>query len=528
MNRHTLLGIALGLVVFTLNVKSDGQRWWSHVRFLADDKLEGRNTGSEGYRKAAAYVAGEFERNGLKPAGTSGYYQAVKFHSRRILEDQSSLALVRKSGSEPLVLGKDATFSMRIEPAESLEAPIVFAGYGLTVPEMKYDDLAGLDLKGKAVVYLSGGPSSIPGLLRSHYQSAGERWRSLARAGVVGTIAIQNPRSMDIPWERSALARFQPAMSLADPRLEETASQKLSVTINPASAEKLFAGSGHSFKEILALADSGKALPRFPLPAAVKAQVRFERSEVESSNVVALLPGTDPKLKNEYVVLSAHLDHVGVGKPINGDSIYNGAMDNAAGVASLLDIGQTLRESKKSFRRSLLFLALTGEEKGLLGSRYFAAYPTVKREAIVADLNMDMFLPLFPLQILTVLGLDESDLGQQVREVAKSLGIEVQPDPEPERNLFIRSDQYNFIRQGVPSLAFKVGSKKGSPEAVTAKKWLTERYHAPSDDVHQPVDLSAAADFNKVMLRLAEAVANHGERPRWNDSSFFRRFARKP
>jgi Zn-dependent M28 family amino/carboxypeptidase len=332
---------------------------------------------------------------------------------------------------------------------------------------------------------------------------------------------------MDIPWERSTLARFQAAMSLADPKLEETAGQKLSVTINPASAEKLFAGSGHSFKEILALADSGKALPKFPLPAAVKAKVRFERSDVESANVVALLPGTDPKLKSEYVVLSAHLDHVGVGKPINGDSIYNGAMDNASGVASLLDIAETLHESGKSFRRSLLFLALTGEEKGLLGSRYFAAYPTVKQEQIVADLNIDMFLPLFPLRILTVLGLDESDLGQRVREMAGPLGIEVQADPEPERNLFIRSDQYNFIRQGVPSLAFKVGFKKGSAEAATAKKWLTERYHAPSDDAHQPVDLSAAADFNKVILRLAEAVANHSQRPKWNENSFFRRFARK-
>ncbi|HEV8131381.1 MAG TPA: M28 family metallopeptidase [Acidobacteriota bacterium] len=526
MKRYALISIGVVFFILAANAISDGQRWWAHVRFLADDKMEGRNTGSEAYRKAAAYVEREFERAGLKPAGASGYYQPVKFHSRRIIEEQSSLALVRKGTPEPLVLGKDATLSMRIEPAPELEAPLIFAGYGLTVPEMKYDDLAGLDLKGKVVVYLSGGPSSIPGPLRSHYQSAGERWSNLKRAGVVGTITIQNPRSMDIPWERSSLARFQPAMSLTDPGLDETVGQKLSVTINPASADKLFAGSGHSFKEILALADSGKSLPRFPIPASVKTKVRFEHSEVESPNVVAVLPGTDPKLKNEYVVLSAHLDHVGVGQTIKGDKIYNGAMDNASGVASLLDIAETIHESKKSFRRSLLFLALTGEEKGLLGSKYFTAYPTVKREALVADLNIDMFLPIFPLHILTVLGLDESDLGQQARAAAKSFGIEVQTDIQPERNLFIRSDQYNFIRQGIPSLAFKVGFKKGSPQETVSKKWLTERYHAPSDDVNQPVDIDAAGGFDRAILSLAESVANRSERPKWNQNSFFRRFAK--
>lgn len=232
----------------------------------------------------------------------------------------------------------------------------------------------------------------------------------------------------------------------------------------------------------------------------------------------------DPKLKSEYVLLSAHLDHVGRGAPVNGDSIYNGAMDNAAGIATLLEIAAALRESRPKLRRSVLFAAVTGEEKGLLGSQYFAGH--APNGAIVANLNVDMFLPLFPMRILTAIGGQESDLGDRLRAVAAPLGVAIQNDNEPQRNLFIRSDQYNFIKHGVPSLAFKVGYTKGSAEEATAKKWLAERYHAPSDDVHQPVDLKAAADFNRLILLLTESIANETGRPKWKQESFFRRFAR--
>jgi hypothetical protein len=517
--------VSFSLALVAGDSSADGHRWWSHIVYLADDKLAGRDTGSEGYRTAAAYVSGEFERAGLKTAGTSGYSQPVKFQVRQIVEDESALALWRMSALSPLKLGEDATISMRVDPAESVEAPLVFAGYGLTVPEMRYDDLAGLDLCGKIAVYVSGGPSSIPGPLSSHFQSAGERGKFLARAGVVGTCAIPNPTAMDVPWPRMALARFQPAMSLNYPGMDEGFGLKLSVVINPAHLDKWLAGSGHSADEILALAKDRKPLPHFPLGAGLKAKVSVKRSEVESPNLAAILPGSDPKLKDEYVVLSAHLDHVGVGRPINGDSIYNGAMDDASGVATLLDVAERLHRSGTKLRRSLLFVIVTGEEKGLLGSKYFATHPTVKPEQIVADLNVDMFLPLFPLHILTVYGLEESDLGKQVRAVAEPMGIRIQADQEPQRNIFIRSDQYSFIRQGVPSLAFKVGYDKGTPEEATAKQWLKERYHAPSDDIHQPVDLKAATDFDKVILALAEAVANEPSRPRWNPDSFFRRFA---
>jgi hypothetical protein len=520
-----LAAVSVTLAVCAGEAPTDGKRWWSHIVYLADDKLEGRNTGSEGYRKAATYVAGEFERAGLQPGGTSGYFQPVKFQSRAIVEKDSSLTLVRDGEQQRLALGEDGYIGMRLDPADTVEAPAVFVGYGLTVPELQYDDLAGLDLRGKIAVYVSGGPASIPGALSSHYQSAAERGKFLERAGAVGSAVTANPIAMDVPWPRVALARFQAAMSLDYADLSESFGQRLTVAINPAHLDQWLKGSGHSAGEILALAKERKPLPRFPLAVSLKANVQAQRTQVESPNVVAVLPGSDPQLKDQYVVLSAHLDHLGIGEPIHGDRIYNGAMDDASGVATLLDIAEQLHESKTGLRRSLLFVVVAGEEKGLLGSKYFAAHPTVKPEQMVADLNVDMFLPLFPLRILTVFGLEESDLGRQVRAVAEPMGIGVQADPEPQRNVFIRSDQYNFIRRGVPSLMLAVGYEKGSPEAAIAKKWLTERYHAPSDDIYQPVDLQSAADFNRVVMTLAKAVANQTERPQWNRESFFRRFA---
>ena len=246
---------------------------------------------------------------------------------------------------------------------------------------------------------------------------------------------------------------------------------------------------------------------------------------MESQNVAGIRPGTDPVLKNEYVVLTAHLDHIGVGEPINGDRIYNGAMDDASGVAALLDIAAALDQSRTRTRRSILFLAVTGEEKGLLGSRYFAARPTVDAKRMVADLNMDMFLPLYPFHIATVYGLNESDLGDLARRAGQSLDVVMQDDPEPQRNVFIRSDQYSFIRRGVPSLMLAFGYQKGSKEETIAKEWLKNRYHAPSDDLEQPIDRVAAGRYVRLMRTLAEAVANDPARPQWKPESFFRRVA---
>lgn len=516
---------AQGLVAGTQTLPATGNRWWSHVEVLASDGMEGRDTGTAAHRRAADYVAAQFQKAGLEPAGTAGYIQPVRFKTRRIVESESRLTLVRDGKYAALRLGEDANFTMRIDPAPSVDAPMVFAGYGLNVPDLKINDLEGLNLKGAVVVYLNATPRSLPGPLQAHFGSGAERWKMYKAAGAVGTISIANPKNVEIPWERSTLARLQPQMSLADPSLDEYSGQQLAVVMNPAHADKLFAGSGHSFQELLAAADAAVPLPTFALPVRVKAAVRVERSEVESQNVAGILRGSDPGRRDEYVVLSAHLDHLGVGGPANGDRIYNGAMDNASGVAAILDIAAGLRESGAAPARSILFVAVTGEEKGALGSRYVAAHPPVPRAIVVANVNTDMFLPLFPLKILMVLGLDESDLGQDIRAVAGARGLAVQADPEPQRNRFIRSDQYSFIQAGIPALAMKVGYEEHSPEAAVARKWTAQRYHAPSDDLGQPVDQSAARTYIGVVSDLALRIANRTDRPKWNPSSFFRRFA---
>lgn len=524
MRRLAAALVIAAATVAAVRAANDGKRWWSFVEMLAGDAMEGRNTGSPAHRKAADYVADQFKRAALAPAGANGYIQPVRFNGRKIVESQSSLELIRNGKAEKLTLGEDAYVSLRVDPAESVEAAMVFVGYGLAVPEMNFNDFAGVDLKGKIAVLLSGGPSNIPGPLRAHYAYGTERGKFLEQAGAVGYITLQNPRTDDLPWSRSSLARLQESMSLADPELVDYRALKVSLVVNAAHADKWLAGSGHTLNELLDLVTAGKPLPHFPLVPTLRARVKVERRELESQNVVASRPGTDPTLKNEYVVFSAHLDHLGIAEPIDGDRIYNGAMDDASGVAAMLEIANELNDAKTATKRSLLFVAVTGEEKGLLGSRYFAAHPTVEARSMVADLNMDMFLPIYPLKVLTVYGLNESDLGDAVRQVGRAMNIEVQDDPAPERSVFTRSDQYNFIRRGVPAVMTDVGYKKGSKEEATEKEWLNKRYHAPSDDVKQPVDLKAAADYVELMRRLAITVADAPARPQWKPNSFFRRF----
>jgi hypothetical protein len=543
--KHPYLLLAAG-VLFAADLATEGRLWWSHIRFLADDKLEGRNVGTEGLNQAAAYVAGQFDRLGLKPAGTSGYLQPIRFQTQQLAPEASKLALIREGQEEPLVLGQDASLSSRGELDGSLDAAMVFIGYGMSIPEAQWDDLAGLDLHGKIAVYVNApAPAKASNNVKSHFSSGVERWAAVKKAGAIGIATLPNPRppagtpAADQANTNGAPGRgtnngagrgsgfaVQPTVNLADPALQEIAGLSVSVTITRRGAEKFLAGSGHTFDELEQLVKDNQPLPRFPLAGTLRARAALERGTLEASNVVALLPGSDGRLKDEYVVLSAHLDHVGIGRPVNGDNIYNGAMDDASGIASMIEIARHLKNSRAKIKRSIVFVAVTAEEKGELGSRYFAAHPTVPARQIVADINLDMFLPLYPLRVIEVQGLTESTLGDQVRAAAKELGVDVQTDREPEQNRFIRSDQYSFIRNGVPALAFKFGYEAGSSDEKIRRDWVRDRYHKPSDDLSQPVDLEAAAKFDRVIMGLLQRVANDPARPRWNDDSFFKRFAK--
>jgi Zn-dependent M28 family amino/carboxypeptidase len=523
-----------------LSDEAKGKAWWAHVQYLADPSMNGRLTGSEEYLKAAAYVVEQFKSFGLTPAGVDGtYYQPVHFDVQRVIASKSSMNLVTDGKVTPLVLGEDAILGSRSAQMGKVDAPLVFIGYGLHLPESKYDDFDSAEvpvgsLKGKIVVYINGGPADLPGPLKSFARTS-PLAKALRDAGAVGTISIPTPKSMDFGWQRVASGASQPGMRLSPapdadavaakhPALADEHGALFSATFNPAQAEKLFAGTGHTFAELLALADAQKPLPRFALGKSVTATVVGETSHVVSPNIVGELKGSDPKLAGEYVLVSAHLDHLGVGAPINGKTIYSGAMDDASGVATVLETAKKLSQAKTRPKRSMIFLIFTAEEKGLLGSRYFAGHPTVPEKAIAADLNLDMFMPLFPLKKLHVQGLDESTLGTEAKKVGAEHSIVIAPDPEPDRNSFIRTDQYSFVQAGVPALAMKFGWMAGSPEYKAWRAWLAQRYHSTDDDLTQPVDLVAAAQFNDFFADLAKAVADNPARPHYLDSSFFKRF----
>lgn len=529
-----------------------GKQWWAHIQYLASDEMKGRLTGSPEYLKAADYVVSQFKADGLKPAGENGtWFQPVHFDVTRVDQSKSSLSLTSNGATSPLVLGKDAILGARSNPPGDVSAPIVFVGYGLHLPESGYDDFNSAEvpassLKGKIIVEINGGPADLPGPLKS-YARTSPHARELAELGIAGVISIPTPKSMDFGFERIATSASQPAMTLAQtaqdaavasshPALANFHNHTLSVTMNPAQAEKLFAGTGHTFAELLALADAQKPLPRFDLHKSIQAHVAVEHSTVVSPNIAAKLEGSDPKLKAEYVLVSAHLDHLGVGEPVTtppadpNKRIYNGAMDDASGVATVLETAKLLSTRAahgERPRRSILFLVFTAEEKGLLGSRYFASHPTVPPSALKADLNLDMFMPIFALKKLHVQGLAESTLGDDARKVGAAHHIIIANDPEPDRNSFTRTDQYSFVQAGIPALAMKFGWEFGTPEYKAWRAWLAQRYHSTTDDLNQPVDLVAAAQFNSFYADLATEVANNPATPHYLDTSFFHRFEKQ-
>jgi len=474
--------LAVTLLATEPNVAT--RRWWSHIVALSGDNLQGRDTGSEGYRKAAQYVVTEFEKAGLHPAGESGYYQSVALHQIRLLPRESSATIIQGDTKTDLQWLHQLTIRMQEGMPEHIDLPLVFAGSG--------EAPAGLDVQDKLAVSLAGSaPPRMPD-------------------GLAGVISIDNPKALETPrWP----LQYAVAMRLAETPAPKAA--PLALRFNPANAGMLFAGSGHDYKELLALAEAGKPLPWFTLPARLEASLKFTVSDLKSDNILAVLPGADPALSKEYVVISAHLDGYGIGEPWGSDNIYNGAFDDAAYVATLIDFAQRLQDAHIHPRRSILFCVVTGEEKGLLGSKYFAAHPTIAKDQLVADINLDQLRPIFPLKTLTTLALSQSTLGETVKQVAGSMNIRIQEDPEPQRNLLRRSDHWNFMQIGVPSVGFIFGYEKGSPEEAVYREWYAKRYHSPLDDLQQPWVPDAAAKFNDFFAKLVETVADANQRPAW-------------
>ena len=415
--------------------------WWSQTVALSNDSMEGRDTGSEAYERAAKYVADQFKSAGLKPAGDNEtFFQRVHMHEIALVEDKSSVEIFNTAGkSTTLHFCTDVTTVPR-EQASLIEAPMIFIGYGMPS--------ADLDLKGKIAVFFNNTPASLAPADRQTFIS--NRLRALAQAGVAAILSIDNPANIEPFHWPAAYARSVTITGTAAP----TASAPIVIRINPASLDVLFATSGHTPSEIVTNGGKGAPLAFFPLNFSARIRLTSDSKDISSPNILAILPGSDPKLAPEYVALSAHLDGYGYGTPVLGDNLYNGTLDDAAYVALLIELAKDLHHRAPA--RSLLFCIFTGEEKGLLGSAYFTQHLTVPKENIVANLNLDQLRPIFPLNILTMEGLTDSTLGETVRTVAAQFKIEIRPDLEPERNLFRRADNYNFVRIGVPIASLRL------------------------------------------------------------------------
>ncbi|HEY1927075.1 MAG TPA: M28 family metallopeptidase [Caulobacteraceae bacterium] len=523
MNRLAAITTALALTLAPLahtQAPNEGARWWRHIEALASDQTAGRFPGTPGYELAARYVEGEFRRMGLQPAGVTGFRQYVNFDVQTILPDKSSATLTGPAGAQPLQVGEEVIFGRQPQRTD-VDAPMVFLGYGLHLPGAGYDEFANRNLHGKIAVIIGGGPSDLSGNLKAHAHND-IFYRALTEAGAVGVISIPLPSAMDFAWSRQMKFQARPSMSLSDASLRASPEPLFSASFNPAHAEVLFAGSGHTLAEIIAEANAGHHLKGFELATRIKAHVATKVDHISSPNLIAKLEGSDPALRAQYVAVSAHLDHLGVGEPIAGQSIYRGAMDDASGVASVLEIAKRLTDNPKRPRRSILFVIVTAEEQGLLGSRYFAHHPTVPKGSIVADLNFDMPLPLFPLKTLVLYGLAESTLADDARAVAEPKGIEVVADPYPNRNAFTRTDLYSFVQVGIPAVAFRFGAPMGTPQEKMIRDWLSERYHSPQDDLAQPVDREAAADLIDLVTTITRRVADQPQRPEFRADSPFR------
>jgi len=501
----------------------------AHMRFLADDLLEGRGTGSRGYELAAKYVAARFEALGLAPAGTGGgFFQPVPLRRTTTVTSQCSLTLIRDGKRTELKFGEDYLLSgSTLAAADSqVTAPLVFAGFGVAAPELGYDDYAGLDVQGKIVVVLSGAPTTFPKDQHAYYSSTQLKADVAFSHGAVALLGAQSPVDAErISWKTMMSYIGAPSYQwLNEAGVPDRARPEARGfgMLSRETAATLFSGAPHSLEEVFKAAEAGQP-QRFALPVQASLRTVSEHERAESPNVAALLRGSDPRLRDEVIVLTAHLDHIGIGKPVDGDSIYNGAYDNASGVASLLEIANALASLPEPPRRSVLFLAVTGEEQGLQGSDYFVHNPTVPRDKIVANINVDMFLMLHPLRDVIAFGAEHSSLGPLAERAARRLGLAVSEDPFPNEVVFIRSDQFSFIREGIPALMLDSGiqSDKSAGGATAAQQWLQTTYHRPSDDMSQTFDFEAGAKFVQLNFLVSYLAAQEDKTPHWNPGDFF-------
>ncbi|SEA19652.1 M28 family metallopeptidase [Microbulbifer marinus] len=533
MKIRTLLGalVAGALVACATNFpapipSADSENIRRDVEYLAADELAGRETGSAGYRQAADYVARQFEQLGLQPAGSQGYLQQVPFRRASWNGREPTLVLQGRDGDITFNFGEDFIAAPpTVSEATATAANLVFVGFGIDAPAYGIDDYAGLDVRGKIVVMLSGRPKNLPSEVGAHYSSGRTKRETAAHHGAVGYITLNTPqREKRRSFKRSVEHVHEDSfdwLGADDMPGDAIPSLHPGVMLDMPAARQLFMGAQRSLDTVYTEIENGLAPRGFALPYRAALTSGATHKKIVSPNVVAVLPGSDPKLKDEYVVFSAHLDHIGVDAD---GQINNGAQDNAAGIAVMLETARLFIESGRAPRRSLLFVAVTAEEKGLLGSDYFAQHPPVPPQSIVANINLDMPMLLYPFRDIIAFGAEHSSLGKTAERAAARTGLKLSPDPMPEQVIFVRSDHYNFVRQGVPAIYLITGREALDPAidgTAMQTKFLRERYHRPTDVADAQISYAAAKQFTEVNYAIAREVADADRKPRWYKGDFF-------
>ena len=498
------------------------------VAYLADDAMEGREAGTRGFDAAAEYVAARMADIGLAAGVDGSWYQEVLLRTASSTPEASKMSLTDADGETvALTFLEDFKITPSLEKeAISFSAPAVFVGYGVYAPALGHNDYEGLDVRGKVVVRFGGAPDFFDSDARAHFGSTAAKAEYAAREGAVATIGLHTDAGeKQFPWERAmrnpvsrATTWIRPdgAADVSGPGLNGL------ISMSPDSSELLFDGAPRSYRDLRAEQAQNSAAPKgFDLPVVITAEAAGVFKELQSRNVIGVIEGADPTLKDEALVITAHLDHVGVNEYDRGkknDIINNGAMDNALGVAMMLETARRFLEGPPP-ARTVVFVALTAEEKGLLGADHFAQFPTIGEKEIIANVNLDMPLMLHEFTDLVAFGGERSSLGPLIEEALAENGVTVSPDPIPEQGIFTRSDHYRFVEQGVPSVFLWPGFANGGEDVIG--EFLSTHYHNVSDDMSLPVRWDDAARFADVNYKIAREIADGETRPTWNEGDFF-------
>jgi Zn-dependent M28 family amino/carboxypeptidase len=502
-----------------------GDAIFAHVSLLADDLYEGREAGKRGYELAARYVAAQFEGMELKPGNDGSYLQTVSFVTAQIESGSRALAIASSDDTRTYTTFEEFTSTPTLAGEDiTVTAPLVFVGYGVNAPSIERNDYENVDLEGKIAVVITGAPVALGSEVRAFYRSSRyHKYPELEKRGAIGVISLQQRKiwSEGASVRGSKDAKYWPLDEHDHPQFDFDGLQ-VTVTMMEKGARELFASSPLSFDEMAASIEAENYTPR-ELGLTATVSQRVQSGQIHGDNVVAVLEGSDPALKNEYVVLTAHLDGKGMGDEA-GDNIYNGFYDNASGIGTMLEVARAFAEAESRPKRSIIFLATVGEEKGLLGAHHFASNPTVPIKSIVANVNMDMVMLLWEAQDVVAFGANHSTLQSVVERATAKLGIELSPDPFPERGYFTRSDQFPFVQQGIPATFFAAGFKTPEenvdPEALY-NHFMRTHFHGATDDESLRFHRPSAAKIAVANYMITSEIANDPQRPVWVKDDFF-------